>query len=115
MLNIKKVKLVKNMELVHLEDYRLIVLDYLLFGMITLILKIYLLKVGYYLLKEEFRKNGETLINWNLKLNKIEMLDQLIDSENRNMIVEIPFDIVNDKLIIELLYEILSKTKEIIL
>ena len=37
-----------------------------------------------------------------LKVNKIEMLDQLIDSENRNMVVEIPFDLVNDKLIDEL-------------
>ena len=37
-----------------------------------------------------------------LKVNKIEMLDQLIDSENRNMIIEIPFDLVNDKLIDDL-------------
>ena len=38
-----------------------------------------------------------------LKVNKIEMLDQLLDSENRNLIVEIPFDLVNDKIIDELL------------
>ena len=31
------------------------------------------------------------------------MLDQLLDSENRNLIVEIPFDLVNDKIIDELL------------
>jgi len=37
-----------------------------------------------------------------LKVNKIEMLDQLIDSENRNMIIEIPFDLINDKLIDDL-------------
>ena len=30
------------------------------------------------------------------------MLDQLIDSENRNIIIEIPFDTVNDLLIDEL-------------
>ena len=42
------------------------------------------------------------------KVNKIEMLDQLIDSENRNIIVEIPFDIVNDKLIEELCSNILK-------
>ena len=45
-----------------------------------------------------------------LKVNKIEMLDQLIDSEKRNMILEIPFDLVNDKLIDEL-FQRLSKTK----
>ena len=38
-----------------------------------------------------------------LKVNKIELLDQLLDSENRNLIVEIPFDLVNDKIIDELL------------
>ncbi|MAO71159.1 MAG: DNA polymerase III subunit alpha [Flavobacteriales bacterium] len=36
------------------------------------------------------------------KVNKIEMLDQLIDSEKRNIILEIPFDRVNDSLIHEL-------------
>jgi len=42
------------------------------------------------------------------KVNKIEMLDQLIDSENRNMIVEIPFDIINDTLIEELCSTIIN-------
>ena len=42
------------------------------------------------------------------KVNKIEMLDQLIDSVNRNMIIEIPFDIVNDRLIEDLCSNILK-------
>jgi DNA polymerase-3 subunit alpha len=36
------------------------------------------------------------------KISKIEMLDQLIDSENRCMLIEIPYDLVNDKMIDDL-------------
>jgi DNA polymerase-3 subunit alpha len=44
------------------------------------------------------------------KISKIEMLDQLIDSENRCMMIEIPYDIVNDNMINHLL-EVVNENK----
>ena len=44
------------------------------------------------------------------KITKIEMLDQLIDSENRCMMIEIPYDIVNDNMINHLL-EVVNENK----
>ncbi|MEJ6749255.1 MAG: hypothetical protein QNK60_04935, partial [Flavobacteriales bacterium] len=44
------------------------------------------------------------------KITKIEMLDQLIDSENRCMMIEIPYDLVNDNMINHLL-EVVNENK----
>ena len=40
------------------------------------------------------------------KVHKIEMLDQLIDSENRHLLIEVSFDVVNDNIVNKLMQTI---------
>ncbi|MBT5858325.1 MAG: DNA polymerase III subunit alpha, partial [Flavobacteriales bacterium] len=93
----------KKFGIVHLEDYA-DSFKLFLFGSDYTDYKNFLTEgwVLYLKGKVQNRQWGDT-DQLEFKVHKIEMLDQLIDSENRNLLIEVSFDVVNDNIVNKLM------------
>ncbi|MBT6809264.1 MAG: DNA polymerase III subunit alpha, partial [Flavobacteriales bacterium] len=93
----------KKFGIVHLEDYT-DSFKLFLFGSDYTDYKNFLTEgwVLYLKGKVQNRQWGDT-DQLEFKVHKIEMLDQLIDSENRNLLIEVSFDVINDNIVNKLM------------
>ena len=93
----------KKFGIVHLEDYA-DSFKLFLFGSDYTDYKNFLTEgwVLYLKGKVQNRQWGDT-DQLEFKVHKIAMLDQLIDSENRNLLIEVSFDVVNDNIVNKLM------------
>ena len=100
----------KKFGIVHLEDYA-DSFKLFLFGSDYTDYKNFLTEgwVLYLKGKVQNRQWGDT-DQLEFKVHKIEMLDQLIDSENRNLLIEVSFDVVNDNIVNKLM-EVINNNK----
>ncbi|HJM16182.1 MAG TPA: OB-fold nucleic acid binding domain-containing protein, partial [Flavobacteriales bacterium] len=100
----------KKFGIVHLEDYA-DSFKLFLFGSDYTDYKNFLTEgwVLYLKGKVQNRQWGDT-DQLEFKVHKIAMLDQLIDSENRNLLIEVSFDVVNDNIVNKLM-EVINNNK----